>query len=89
MSYLCAVKQLKQTTMEKKEIKVMNTNDNKIRYEFFAVELNSYYGPIITIIGNTKKEVRKRAKELKCEDYIWEIRKHRTDTMLPYQTMIR
>lgn len=67
----------------------MNTNDNKISYEFFAVELNSYYGPIITIIGKTKKEVRKRAKELNREDYIWEIRKHRTDTRLPYMTALR
>ena len=60
-----------------------------IEYEFFAVELNSYYGPIITIIGKTKNEVRKRAKELNREDYVWEIRKHRKDTRLPYMTMLR
>lgn len=64
-------------------------NEKNLGYEFYAVELNSYYGPIITIIGKTKKEVRKRAKELKREDYIWEIRKHRTDTRLPYQKMLR
>ena len=58
-------------------------------YEFFAVELNSYYGPIITIVGKTKNEVRKRAKELNREDYVWEIRKHRKDTRLPYMTMLR
>ena len=58
-------------------------------YEFFTVELNSYYGPIITIVGKTKNEVRKRAKELNREDYVWEIRKHRKDTRLPYMTMLR
>lgn len=63
-------------------------NEKKLSYEFYAVELNSYYGPIITIIGKTKNEVRKRAKDLKREDYIWEIRKHRMGTRLPYSTMI-
>lgn len=61
----------------------------KVVYEFYAVELNSYYGAVITIVGKKKKDVRKRAKELGCEDYIWEIRKHRTDTRLPYMTMLR
>lgn len=60
-----------------------------IGYEFFAVELDAYHGPIITIIGKTKKEVRKRAKELHREDYVWEIRKHRIDTRLPYMKMLR
>ncbi|MDD6017206.1 MAG: hypothetical protein PUC18_13195 [Prevotellaceae bacterium] len=64
-------------------------NNKKLGYEFFAVELNSYYGPIITIIGKTKNEVRKRAKELKRENYVWEIRKHRVDTRLPYQTILK
>lgn len=67
----------------------MNTNEKKAEYEFYAVELNTYYGAIITIIGKTKKEVRKRAKELNREDYIWEIRKHRTGTKLPHMVMLR
>lgn len=67
----------------------MNTNENKISYEFFAVEENAYYGPIITIIGKTKKEVRERAKELNRECYISEIGRHRTGTRLPYIKALR
>lgn len=59
-----------------------------IKYEFYAVELNSYYGAIITIIAPTKRDVKKRAKELGREDYVWEIRKHRIDTPLPYRQML-
>jgi hypothetical protein len=64
--------------------------ENKgIKYEFYAVELNSYYGAIITIIAPTKREVEKRAKELGREDYIWEIRKHSIDTPLRQMIMLR
>lgn len=59
-----------------------------IKYEFYAVELHSYYGAIITIIAPTKRDVEKRANELGRENYVWEIRKHRIDTPLPYRQML-
>ena len=63
--------------------------DKNIGYEFFAVEMNSYYGAVITIVGKTKNDVRKQAKDLNRENYIWEIRKHKMGGKLPYITLLK